>query len=337
MASLLLSDYAKMAAADNETLKLGVVQAFREDPLMDMMTWTDVGDLVVRWNIAKSFPTPNFRDLGDSYTSSKSDLRPKEDRLYPIGQNIDVDKALTRIQNSPIGDRRTYERQMSLDAMKRTWRYYLINGNPDETGYKGFTGLWYRLVNNHPASQSIDADGLDLTGDLSVAATRIAAIRKLEDLIDQCNEGDCDAILWDRVTHRAYESVFKFSGLLTTTQDHLGRKFKRYGTDGPFLIPMGYHVDETDVSEGTKVIGHDEAEDGSALTDGDGCTSAYGVKFGKDQLTGLQEYALEMTDKGELEDGVTYRDVLDWVIGITAIRPRCISRLYGITAQASGS
>lgn len=329
MASLYLSDYAKTAADSKDSLKLGYVQAFREDPILDKMPWTDAGDLKVSFMRAKSYPQPAFRKLGSSYSSSKSDVRSVEDKLFPLGQNIDVDKALVKMKNQPV-DRRTWEREMAISAMKRTFRYYFINGDPT-TDEDGFTGLWYRLVNQLPSSQSIDAGALDLTGDLSVAATRVAAINFIEQLIDQCNEGDCDALLMDRATLIKYEAVFRFSGLLPTTENHLGKKFRKYGDNGPLLIPMGYHRDETDESEGTKVIGQAEATNGSALTGGSR-TSIYAVKFGKDQLGGAQEYPMDVQDKGELEDGVTYRDVLDWVLGIYVVRPRCVARLYGINA-----
>lgn len=335
MASLFLTDYAKNAAESKDSLKLGFVQSFREDPILDKLPYTDTGDLKVTFTRAKSMPQPGFRKLGNPYDSSKSDTRTVEDKIFPLGQNIDVDVALAKLKNQPV-DRRTWEREMALAAMKRTFRYYFINGDPtvDEDG---FNGLWWRLTHGLPTTQSIDANGLDLTGDLSVAATRVAAINLLEELIDACNEGDCDAIMWDRITHIKFEAIFRFSGLLSTTVDHLGRKFKRYGENGPLLIPMGYHRDETDEDPGTKVIGHDEAADGSALTNGDGCTSIYAAKFGKDQLGAAQEYAMRVTDKGELEDGVTMRDVIDWPIGIYNVRPRCIARVYGLTAFSSGS
>lgn len=330
MASLFLTDYAKTASESKDSLKLGFIQAFRADPMFDGLPWTDTGDLKATWMQAQSMPQPGFRKIGESYSSSKSDVKPMEDRIFPLGQNIDVDKALVKLKNQPV-DRRTFEREMAINAMKRTFRYYLINGDPtvDEDG---FTGLWYRLKNKLPSSQSIDADGLDLTGDLSVAATRVAAINLLENVIDQCNEGDCDAILMDRVTLIKFESVFRFSGLLSTTVDHLGQRFKKYGDNGPLLIPMGYHRDETVDTEGTKVIGHAEAADGSALS-GSTYTSIYAVKFGKDQLGGIQEYPMDVQDLGIINDGVTYRDVVDWPVGITVVRPRAVARVFGITAQ----
>jgi hypothetical protein len=333
MASLYLTDYAKNAVESKDSLKLGFVQAFREDPLMDKLPWTDTGDLKITFTRAKSMPQPSFRKLGNPYLSSKGDTRTVEDRIFHLGQNIDVDKALVKLKNQPV-DRRTWEREMNLLAMKRTFRNYFINGNP-ATDEDGFTGLHYRLVNAHPASQSIDANGLDLTGDLSVNATRVKAITLLDELVDACNEGDCDALMMDRVTMMKYNSIFTFSGLDLTTEDHLGKKYKKYGN--VLLVPMGYNRDETDEDPGTKVIGHDEAADGSALTGGDGCTSIYAAKFGKDQLGGAQEYAMDVKDMGLLNDGVTYRDVIDWPLGIYTVRPRCIARVYGITAQASGS
>ena len=118
----------------------------------------------------------------------------------------------------------------------------------------------------------------------------MAAINLLENVIDQCNEGDCDAILMDRVTLIKFESAFRFSGLLSTTVDHLGPTLpEAMVIMVRCLIPMGYHRDERLpwTPKAQKVIGHAEAADGSALS-GSTYTSIYAVKFGKDQLGGIQ-------------------------------------------------
>lgn len=332
MPSLNLADYAKLAADNKDNLKLGVVQAFRQSPILDMLSYADTGDLKVTFTRAKSFPTPAFRKIGAAYSSSKGDFRPGEDRIYPLGQNIDVDKTLVRMKTG-VNDPRAMHRELALEAMRRTFHYYFINGDPT-TDEDGMTGLFYRLqkATDRLTSQSIDGSSIDLDGaiDAAIAST---LINKIEELVDACNEGDCDALLMDRTTKLRLEAAFRISGLLSTTEDQLGRKFSTYGQGGPKLIAMGYHRDETDTSAGTKVIGQAEATDGSALTGG-GRTSIYAVKFGKDALGGAQEYAMEVTDKGELDDGVTYRDVIDWPVGIYIVKPRSIARLYGIDVVA---
>jgi len=336
MASLTLADYAKHFEDKQDTLGLGIVQAFRMSPVMDMLTFTDTGSLKVKFMRAKSLPAPAFRKIGNSYTSSKGDFRPDEDRIYALGQNIEVDKALVRMTDT-VNDPQVEHQKLSLEAMRRTFNYYFINGNP-VTDEDGLVGLWYRLAvaADKLASQSISANQFNISTVPITTTIADTFLDYLEQLIDACMEGDVDALLMDRTTKLRAEAIFRKSGLLSTTTDQLGRKFTTYGEGGPKLVTMGSHRDETDISAGTKVIGHDEAQDGSALSSGDYCTSIYAVKFGKDAVGGAQEYPMEVDDKGLLEDGVTYRTVIDWPVGIYIAQPRAIARLYGLIAT-SGS
>lgn len=334
---LTLADYAKLYEDKKDMLGLGVVQAFRQSPVMDMLTYSTTGSLKISFIRAKSFPAPAFRKIGNSFSSSKGDFRPDEDRIYSLGQNIDVDKALVRWKDGNlVNDPRAAHEELALEAMRRTFHYYFINGDPT-SDEDGLTGLFYRLVNNLPSSQSIDAEQLDISTIPTTSTITDTFIDRLEQLIDACMEGDCDALLMDRTTKLRVESIFRSSGLLATTKDQLGRKFSTYGEGGPALITMGYHRDETDISAGTKVIGHDEYADGSALSSGDYCTSIYAVKFGKDRLGGAQEYAMEVTDKGELDDGVTYRTVIDWPVGIYVAHPRALARMHGLIATSDSA
>lgn len=329
MASINLADYAKLAANKNDPLKLGVVQTFREvSKAMDLMTFTDIADLQIKLLRAKSFPTPAFRKIGNPYSSTKGDFELVEERIFAFGGNIDTDKVIERAKGI-LASRAAHEK-LQLEAMSRMFNHYLINGDPT-TDPDGFTGLWYRLVNDLPASQSVNGGGLDISPDTATSTWKSDIINKVDELIDNCNEGDCDALLMDRYSRLRCEAAFKGSGLLATTVDQLNRKFKTYGENGPLLINMGFQRDETSTSQGTRIIGHVENVNGQVLTGG-AATSIYAVKFGKDKFGGIQEYALEVKDKGELDDGVTYRTVVDWPVGIYVAHARSVARLYGIVA-----
>ena len=43
-------------------------------------------------------------------------------------------------------------------------------------------------------------------------------------------------------------------------------------------------------------------------------------------------FDIRVEDKGELEDGVNVRTVVDWLPGLYQIHPRAIARLVGIVA-----
>jgi len=295
---------------------------------MDLLSFETTNDLQIKFLRARALPTPAFRKIGNAYGSSKGDIEMLEERIYLLGGNIDVDKALERQKG--IVDARSFHEKLQLEAIARMFNTYFINGDPT-VDVDGVTGLFYRTENVLPASQKVNGGGLDISPDTGTATWFSDVIAKLEELIDACNEGDCDALLMDRYTKLRLETAFKKSGLLGTHKDQLGRKFSTYGEGGPLLVPMGYQRDETSIAAGTRVIGHVELTNGTALSGG-GATSIYALKFGKDQLNGAQEYAMEVTDKGELDDGVTYRTVVDWPVGIYMPNSRAVARLYGIVA-----
>jgi len=335
MAALTLADYAKIAAKEKDTLKLGVVQAFRESPILDSLTFHTTGELEINFVRTKSLPAPAFRKLGAAYSSSKGDVRFDADRVYALGQNIEVDKAVERAKGKVVGQApRAAHRKLALEAMKRTFHYYFINGD-ERTDEDGIIGLHRRIIVQNMASQSIDAAQLDISTVPTTTTIVDTFLDYLEQLVDACMEGMPDALLMDRTTKLRMEAIFRKSGLLSTTTDQLGRKFSTYGEGGPKLITMGSHRDETDLSAGTKVIGHTESQDGAYLTGAsDGCTSIYAIKFGKEYFDGAQEYPLEVDDKGLLEDGVTYRDVIDWPVGVFQPHPRAVARMYGLIATS---
>ena len=111
---------------------------------------------------------------------------------------------------------------------------------------------------------------------------------------------------------------------MSVTKDQLGRELYQY--KNATFIDAGYKSDQT-----TQIIGNVENANGTTLTGG-ACTSIYGVTVGQEFLTGWQEYGLEVDDAGLLEDRVTYRTVIDWVIGLAVTHPRSLYQLHGIVA-----
>ncbi len=54
------------------------------------------------------------------------------------------------------------------------------------------------------------------------------------------------------------------------------------------------------------------------------------MKLGEKYLQGIQLYPLKTKDKGEIDDGVTLRSIVDWVLGISHWHPRSVARLSGL-------
>ncbi len=320
-----LADYARLATSD---LKAGVIDILRqESTLMDYISFENWDSLSVEVVRTKSLPTVGTRKINEGWTESKGATDTIFDKMTAIGGLIDVDKLL--VKSRSIVDQRALQTQMFVQAMALKFNDLFINGDP-ASDEDEFAGLWYRLVNLLPSSQTVLVGGLDVSSDASgLAANQLTLIDKLHELIDALHMGKGDFLIANNVMKLRLDSALRASGMLKTTEDAYGRKFQTFGEGGPKIIDAGV----TDPLDKTaRIIGNVELDDGSALTGGD-ATSIYALKMGGGQYCqGFQLYPMEVDDKGLLENGVDYRTIIDWAVGIYMIHPWSAARLVGIVA-----
>ena len=94
------------------------------------------------------------------------------------------------------------------------------------------------------------------------------------------------------------------------------------------LIDIGVKADQT-----TEIITSTETLEAAGAAES---TSIYAVKFGiGDMLWGIQEYPMDVEDKGLLEASPVYRTEVDWPLGLANADPRALGRLYGIIPNSS--
>lgn len=324
---LTLADYA----AEPEPLVAGVAKVLREEsPFMDILPFTDVGALNVKVVKEGSMPSVSWRNIGADHGSVKA-TKPTEitETAYSLGNEIDVDIAYMKDKSARLYNPMTYQTKLITKAMARNFTNVAINGLPSDQSNP--VGLWHRVINDLDSSQNILAKsgGLDISPDASGLAASIQAfIDKLDELLyavtDNMNGGDGVYILCNDTSLFRVNSAFRQSGLLDETKDTLGRVFKTY--KGARFIDMGLKYDES-----TRIIGNAETAAGTALTGG-GCTSMYAIKVGKENFTAWQEYSLTVHAPELQSNKVTYKSVIDWIVGLAIVHPRSVARLYGITA-----
>lgn len=324
MTALTLADYL----ATPKQLVAGVVKILMdESDFMRVMPIENVGSLAVKVVREGGLPSISWRRPGESHGSNKA-VKPSqvEEMAFSFGNYIDVDIVYTKDNSPRLYDPRTYQIDQTVKAMAREFNDAVINGNPQSDPDRP-TGLFYRLLNDLPSSQSIPAatSGLDISPDATGLSTNIQTfIDMLDKAIYQCAGHKADVLLMNDTMLTRWWSLARQSGLLKITTDNLGREFYEY--KGAKLIDMGFKINDSDA-----IIGNVETTNGTALTGGT-ATSIYAVRFGKEYFTAWEEYPLDVKEKGELEDGVTERTVVDWVAGLAVSHPRSITRLYGIIA-----
>lgn len=317
-----LQDYAQLAG-DND-LKKGVIDVFRREAIvMDQMSFEDVSTLSVSVLRTKSLPSVTWRKIGGTWSDSKATFEPISENLYQMGGKIDIDKVLVRAEG-PV-NQRAVQTDAYLTAIAYEFNDKFINGDPtvDEDA---ISGMFYRIM-NYLSGQHINENGLDVSPDASgLSANQITLIDEMQRLIHKCDGHKADAIYSNETFLLRLCAALRGSGLLDTTQDNYDRWVFTYGANGPKLYDVGPKADQS-----TLIIGNAELSNGTALTGGS-ATSAYAVKYGEKFLMGFQLYSIDVNDVGLLEDGVNYRTVVDWPIGILITNPRSVARMSGVIA-----
>ncbi|RME37941.1 MAG: hypothetical protein D6794_06150 [Deltaproteobacteria bacterium] len=320
-----LADYARLATSP---LKAGIVDILRaESPIMDALPFENSDTLDIQILRTKSLPSIGTRRINQSFSASKGATDSITERIVNLGGMIDVDKVLVRAGS--VVDQRALQTQLFVKAMALKFNDLFINGNPT-TNYDSLTGLRYRLINDLPSTQTVTAGGIDVSPDSStLSADQVTLIDKIHELLDVCAMKTADFLVMNREMKLRLEAALRGTGLLDTTQDNYGRRFETFGSGGPKILDIG-STDPLDYTQ--RIIGNTETNDGSATTGGT-ATSIYAVKVGGGEyVNGFQLYEMDVNDLGLLTDGVTYRTVIDWPMGIYMVNPFSVARLVGVIA-----
>lgn len=321
-AAYTLLDFEQRASTK---LLQAVIRTWRiKAPIMERLKWKHEPTFEIPMLRTKSLPTANWVKIGEALPNMKGQTEAYKERVYKMGGKIDMPREYPKAKS--IVDERATQEQMATEAMACNFNDAFINGNP-EVNEDSLVGLHYRFNNLIADAQTVEGGGFDISPDTAETNWWFTILDKLDALRDTIEGDDCDAFLVDIITKERLEAAFRRSGLLSFTKDQVGRRFMTLGEGGPLIIPMGYKGDQT-----SKIIGHTETDTASALTGGD-ATSIYAVKFGEPYLAGFYFSDIRTEDKGELEDGVNVRTVVDWMPGIYHVHPRAMSRLVGIVAK----
>jgi len=319
----LLADYGRLAV---DPLKKAVVDVYRrESMIMDRLTFESANKLAIEIIRTKTLPTVSWRKIGGTFSESKATFEPIQERVFMAGGYIDVDKALVKADS--IINQRAVQSDAFVTSLAYEFNDKLINGNP-ESNVDAPTGLWYRLVKDFDAAQTILGGGLDISPDATgLSANFDIYLDRIAELVHAVDGHKADLLVMNSTLYLRTVSALRQKGLFATTQDSYGRTVATWGPGGPEIIDLGVKADQA-----TNIIGNVELVDGSALT-GNYATSVYAAKLGMDKyLCGFQEYDMDVADIGLLESGVAFRTVVDWPMGIYMVNPRSVARLVGIIA-----
>ena len=316
-----LADYEKTASP----LTQAVIRTWREaSPILEMLkfkTSDNLSEKVIRYG---TLPTAPWRNIGESFTQVKVAPDSVEERLYFMGAKMDIPREYN-IAKSLVNQRAVQEEAiMKAVAFGFNEAFFV---NTPEADPKAIVGLWYRLVNDFAAGQSVDGGGLDISPNTAVATWILQLFDLVENLLSKVDGNPSDKVLFMNSTfYMRFQSACRNSNLLDSGTDQLGRQFLTYGKGGPKIVDIGYKVDQA-----TKIMPDTELANGTALT-GATFSSMTCARFGEPYVAGWCQEMPNAEDKGETEDGVNLRTIVRFSPGLYISSPRAVARLYDVQA-----
>jgi len=292
--------------------------------IMQVIPWETIGALSTTITRLGTLPTVGFRKINAGYSVSTGALEQRVENISLMGGNFDTDKAIVR-SKTKLSTARAIVQVMMTKAMAYKFNDKFINGNP-ENNPEEFKGLEERvndLYDEGYTGQRVDVAGGSATeGILASAAISHNFLNKFDKAMYQVKGHNPQLALMNSNVLLAIRAIMRKDGLLDVTKNAMDEVVDR--VRNTILVDIGVNADQT-----TEIIAENET-----LGDGTTESSIFFVKFGIGELFwGIQEYPLEVTDKGLLESAPIYRTEVDWPLGLAMADPYCMSRLFVIIAS----
>lgn len=308
--ALTLLEAAKLNPGD--VLMNTIVEAFvRDVDLMRVLPFKTIKGNALKFNREGTLPTTGFRAVNDSYTEATGILDPNTEALFIGGGDIDVDKFIVKTQGP--------EQRSAQEVMKAKSLSHRIS---------------YTFVKGDSASDSTVPDGLQkrctgtqLVAQGSTSGGDVLTLSKLDEVIDAVDNPT--HLLMSKAMRRILTSaarLYTVGGFITYDVDAFGRKIAKYN-DLPIII-----ADQN--GNNNAALAFDEADPAAG---GTACTSIYVLSLGDDQLCGIQAAPMFVVDLGELQTKPVFRTRIEWYVGLAAIGPRSVARLWGIKTGAAAA
>lgn len=249
-----------------DKLSAMIIDEFRKDPLLDMMVFDDVVNpqggtsLAYVYNRVTTYPTADFRAIGEEYTPQEAQTTPITVHLKVFGGAFEIDRVIAKHYRGLV-DHVTFQIQQKIEATKALFADTFINGD-SAVNAKAFDGLDKALTGT---DTEITPDAaIDLSTAEAIKTNKELLIYWLDQMLSELN-GQPSALLVSRKAYAAIRTAATLLTQFTATKDNLGRTILQY-SDIPIIV-LGDKPGTTD-----PII----------ATDTEGNTSIYAVRIALD-------------------------------------------------------
>lgn len=301
-------DAAKAAANNGEYKRAGVIMAFAEaSPLLRVLPVVTVQGNSYTYTREAALPTTAFRAVNAAYTADQGNLEQKTEVLKAAGGELAVDRYLVETNGVQV---RTAQERMQATSLAQTIGTALMLGDASDDP-REFDGIQTRYGGGSPAANSYASDRVVNAG--NTIANSLTKLDQIMDLVD--NSIGRKVLVMTQASRRALTAALRNSSSIQTGRDEFGRQIMSYN-DLPIIEadPLGHTATMAGEEGGTD-------------------TSIYCIALGEAGLHLIQSSAgLSVRDLGEQDSSPVYKTRVEWYVGLVDAHPRCVSRLYNITA-----
>ena len=289
-----------------------------------------------------NLPTVNWSQINAEGVSTKGTPTAYQEQVYILRNYIDVDKYIVEEENS-IVDPRSTQTEAYLKALTYDVNYKFIHNDHVTGDVNAPVGLAYR-INNGGAfgvrpENHIDGGGVDVRVANATQATANHFLYLLDQLLWSVDSPDGNGVTlyMNEVMQRLFAASIRTmgtSGGFAIVRDQFDRVIQMY--KGAVVRDIGYKVDQQ-----TRIIlggptfsggysGEDSTGNSTSTTSGSIFTSIYAVNYSTDHFFGWQFEPPNVQDLGLIYNGVIYRTLIDYAVGLVNASTRSIARLFDI-------
>ncbi len=275
-----------------------------------------------------NLPVVNWGQINSEGVTVRAQPTPYTEQVFTFRNYVDVDKLLVRDKNN-ITDPRATQASAVMKAVAYDFNDKFINNDHVTGNENSFIGIRYRIMNAKGVrtENNINGGGVDLSHAGITTTTANEFIEFLYQLLWSVDSPDGSGVILYMDNDMKWRFGYALrllgtSGGLRTDQDQFNRTIEYY--KGAIIRDIGYKADQS-----TRIITTTETSDGTAIT-GSTYTSVYACNMSTDHLMGWQFEPPNSQDLGLLNNGVTYRTLFDWAIGLNNVSNRSLARIYGI-------
>lgn len=312
----------------------GIVETFvMESDLARLIPLETIGTTQVNTRRTNALPSVGWRKRGERFTGGNVGYEVVSDAVYHVGAEITIDKIDMR-DKSPFVNPLAYYTDAHVKAMAYEFNDKVINGDhaTDEDEPEGLKVRIGNLASSqtvYGVSSGAELDVRPGTADEADAQALLYKIDMAKYALDGHGGGKVIALTNAdfiqalknalRVLNIYVDPTKPSTGINERATSNTLPSGRSFMWDNIEFIDVGPKADQT-----TPVVG-------TTTVNSQACRDVYFVKLDTEKyFHGIQEYPMEISKPFMLDDGLSWRVVIDWPVGFRHVHPKFASRLLGV-------